>query len=82
VEELLPRVATPLVLASKDQGDPTLGDQYIGQDFVTQTWWQSSQLVSGDQLSWWLYRTSLNKPVPVQKVILWMKADEQLVGSE
>jgi hypothetical protein len=82
VEELTPQVRTPLVLASEGQGDPALGDQYMGQNFVTRTRWQSSQLASNDQLSWWLYRKSINKPLPAQKVILWMKADEQIVSSE
>jgi hypothetical protein len=82
VEELSPSVTTPLVLAFEEQRDPTLGDQYMGQDFIIRTWWQSSQLVSNDQLRWWLYRKSVNKPVPIQKVILWMKAEEQVAESK
>jgi len=82
VDELTSEVTTPMVVASEEQVNPTLGDRYMGQDFVTRTWWQPSQLVANDQWSWWLYRRTVEKPVPVQKVILWIKAQEQVDESE
>jgi len=82
VDQLTPDVATPMVLASFEEQNPTLGDNYTGQDFVTRTWWEPGQLASNDQLTWWLYRKSVSSPMPLQKVILWVKAEEQIANSE
>lgn len=82
VEELTSGAATPLVLASEAQRAPALGDQYIGQDFVTRTWWQPSLLVAEDRLSWWLYRKSQAMPVSIEKAILWVKAEERTESGE
>jgi 4-amino-4-deoxy-L-arabinose transferase-like glycosyltransferase len=76
VEDLTAQVDTPLVLASADRNRPELGNRYIGQDFVARTWWQSSQLGANEQPRWWLYRKSATQPVSVQKVIVWMQAEE------
>jgi len=57
-------------------------ERYIGQDFVTRTWWGPDQLYGNDRLSWWLYRKSVSKPTPVQRVVLWIKTEEQAVASE
>jgi len=81
VEELTPEVTTPVVVSSVEQANPTLGDRYMGQDFVTRTWWQPTQLAANDRWSWWLYRNSVQKPVPIQKAILWIKAQDQVAGT-
>ena len=82
VEEVISGVDTPLVLASAKEEQPALGEQYIGQDFVARTFWQPSALASNDQPSWWLYRKSVESPVSVQKVIVWMQVEEQVEESE
>ena len=84
VEELSPNVTTPMVVTSDEQlgGGWNPSDRYSGQDFVTRTWWQPSQLFTNDRLSWWMYRKSQSKPVPTQKAILWMKAEEQVASDE
>jgi uncharacterized protein (TIGR03663 family) len=78
VEELASGVDTPLVLASADEEQPALGEQYIGQDFVARTFWQPSELFPSDSPSWWLYRQSIVPPSPIQKVIVWMQVEEQV----
>jgi hypothetical protein len=82
VDSLASGADTPLVLASADQAQPALGEQYIGQDFVAQTLWRPSDLGSNDQPSWWLYRASVSKPAPVQKVIVWMQVDQESIETE
>jgi uncharacterized protein (TIGR03663 family) len=82
VEELAAGVDTPLVLASAKEEHPAFGEQYIGQDFVARTFWQPGALASNDQPSWWLYRKSVEPPVAVQKVIVWMQVEEQVGESE
>jgi uncharacterized membrane protein YeaQ/YmgE (transglycosylase-associated protein family) len=76
VEQITSDVDTTLVLASAAQEHPPLGDQYTGQDFVARTWWQPSQLVLNDRISWWLYRKSINNPQVTQRVILWLRAGQ------
>jgi hypothetical protein len=83
VDALSSDVATPLVLSETDPSGTyrdegwNPADRYVGQDFVTRTWWEPAQLYTNDQLSWWLYRTSVSKPTPVQRVVLWMQAQDQ-----
>ena len=74
VETLTADISTPLVLADASSEQPALGEQYIGQDFVARTWWQTEQLAGNQQPRWWLYRKSVSKPTPVQRVIVWMQA--------
>jgi uncharacterized protein (TIGR03663 family) len=88
VNQLTSEVVTPMVI-SAEEGAGSLEDggwnpseRYIGQDFVTRTWWGPGQLYGNDQLSWWLYRKSVSKPTPVQRVVLWIKTEEQVAGNE
>ena len=74
VEQLTSSVDTPFVLALAGE-HPVLGEQYIGQDFVTRTFWRPRELLDTDRVSWWLYRKSAVDPEPVQEVILWMQAE-------
>jgi hypothetical protein len=78
-------VISAMVLSSADRADPAQGEgwnpseRYVGQDFVTRTWWQPRELVNADgnpndPLTWWLYRKSMTRPVPVQRVVLWVRA--------
>jgi uncharacterized protein (TIGR03663 family) len=88
VNELTSEVATPMVIGAEEgagsvqDGRWNPSERYIGQDFVTRTWWGPEQLYSSDQLNWWLYRKSNSKPTPVQKVVLWIKTEEQAAISE
>jgi uncharacterized protein (TIGR03663 family) len=51
-------------------------DRYVGQDFVTRAWWNPGQLYTNDRWSWWLYRTSMTPPMPIQRVVVWIQAQE------
>jgi hypothetical protein len=51
-------------------------DRYIGQDFVTRAWWEPGQLYTNDRWSWWLYRNTMSKPTPIQRVVVWIQASE------
>ncbi len=75
VEALTANVDTPLVLSMAAQGQPVLGERYVGQDFVAQAWWQPGRLGGNEQLWWWLYRKSVANPDPTQKVIVWLQAE-------
>ena len=75
VEALTANVDTPLVLGTAVQGQPVLGERYVGQDFVVQAWWQPGRLSGNEQLWWWLYRKSRAVPEPTQKVIVWLQAE-------
>jgi hypothetical protein len=83
--ELASNVAAPMVLSSEEQADPTRDggwnpvERYVGQDFVTRTWWQPSELRANDSLTWWMYRKSASRPVPVQRVVLWVQTEENTV---
>jgi uncharacterized protein (TIGR03663 family) len=83
VSDLDSDVVTPMVLSAEERAGPAQGDgwnpseRYIGQDFVTRTWWQPSELYAKDPLTWWLYRKSISQPVPVQRVVLWVQAQEE-----
>lgn len=75
VETLTADVNTPLVLSTAQQGQPVLGERYVGQDFVAQAWWQPGRLSGNEQLWWWLYRKSVASAEPTQKVIVWLRAE-------
>jgi hypothetical protein len=75
VDRLTADVNTPLVLSSSEGEPPALGERYIGQDFVAQTWWQPGQLSANEQLWWWLYRKSTAQPQPAQRVTVWLRVD-------
>jgi hypothetical protein len=75
VDGLTADVDTPLVLSTAERELPALGERYVGQEFVARTWWQPGQLSGNEQLWWWLYRKSTTQPQPVQKVIVWLRAN-------
>ena len=75
VEELTAEVDTPLVLSAAEHEPPALGERYVGQDFVAQAWWQPGRLSGSEQPWWWLYRKSIAKPEPTQKVIVWLQSE-------
>ena len=78
----------PMVLSSEERAVPAQSggwnpsERYIGQGFVTRTWWQPSELYANDPLSWWLYRKSISRPVPVQRVVLWVQAQQEAAQEE
>jgi uncharacterized protein (TIGR03663 family) len=71
VDALSSAVSTPMVLSGQGSWKPA--ESYVGQDFITRVWWQPSQLIANDQLTWWLYRKTVDKPIAVQNVVLWIK---------
>jgi hypothetical protein len=75
-KEMTAGTRSPLMLTAAEGDLPALGQDYIGQDFVVRTWWQPSELSYSDNLTWWLYRQSASQPIPIQRVILWMQAEE------
>lgn len=81
-DTLTAQVQTPMVLTSAEQTSPTLGDQYTGQDFVIRRWWQPNLLEKQDALSWLLYRKSVTFPIKLERVILWVKAEDQVASIE
>jgi hypothetical protein len=82
VESLSSGVSTPMVISAADPAPPgevtgwNPADRYIGQDFVTRVWWEPEQLYTNDRASWWLYRKTMSKPTPIQRVVVWLQAEE------
>ena len=69
VSDLAPVIVAP-------QGStfpPFVPDTYQGQQFVTQTMWEPSQLTDNDFLRWWLYHESDTAPLPAQTYMVWVK---------
>jgi hypothetical protein len=65
---------TPVIVAPMGSTfPPFVADSYQGQQFVTQTLWEPSQLMDNDSLRWWLYRESDTAPLPVQTYVVWVK---------
>ncbi|MBN1584641.1 MAG: glycosyltransferase family 39 protein [Anaerolineae bacterium] len=82
VDTLTEQVRTPMILTSSEQKNPTLGDQYTGQDFVIRKWWQPNLLADNDRLSWLLYRKSITFPIKLESVILWIQAQDQVATTD
>jgi len=81
VESLSSDISTPMVISAESAGGQSSGwnpaDRYVGQDFVTRAWWKPDQLFTNDQLGWWVYRETISKPTPLQRVVVWIQAREQ-----
>jgi len=73
VDTLSSEMNTPLVLTLASESTPTLGAQYIGQDFVVRKWWSPEFLDRTDVLTWWLYAKSSTYAVKLDSVILWTR---------
>ena len=69
VSNLAPIIVAP----QRSTFPPFMTDNYKGQQFVTQTVWEPSQLTDNDFLRWWLYRESDTAPLPVQTYVVWVK---------
>jgi uncharacterized protein (TIGR03663 family) len=69
VSDLTPVVVAPL----GSTFPPFVPDTYQGQQFVTQTMWEPSQLTDNDFLRWWFYRESDTAPLPTQTYMVWVK---------
>jgi hypothetical protein len=69
VSDLTPVIVAPL----GSTFPPFVPDTYQGQQFITQTMWEPSQLTDNDLLRWWLYRESDTAPLPVQVYVVWVK---------
>ena len=69
VSDLTPIIVAPL----GSTFPPFMTDSYQGQQFVTQTVWEPSQLTDNDSLRWWLYRESNTAPRPAQTYVVWVK---------
>jgi hypothetical protein len=65
---------TPVIVAPQGSAfPPSMPDTYQGQQFVTQTVWEPTQLTDNDFLRWWLYRESDTAPQPAQTYTVWAK---------
>ncbi len=80
VDKVNDYVATPLVITQARNANPPLNEVYRGQDFVMRTWWDHTMLLDNDQPRWWLYRISIQRPVAVQRAILWVLDDEERIS--
>jgi hypothetical protein len=69
VSDLAPVIVAPL----GSSFPPFVTDSYKGQQFVTQTSWEPSQLTDNAFLRWWLYRESDTTPLPAQTYVVWVK---------
>jgi len=67
-----PERGRPAVIAPAEEKAPSLGGQYVGQDFVLRLRWRPQGLSGPDRVRWLLYRQA---PTPVQadRVVLWIK---------
>ena len=72
VSQLGPSITTPAVIAPAEEKAPSLGGQYVGQDFVLRSHWRPQGLFGPDRVRWLLYRQT-SMPVQADKVILWIK---------
>jgi hypothetical protein len=78
VEALSSDVLTEMAIGAAPAagGEWSPADRYVGQDFVTRAWWDPAQLYTNDRWSWWLYRKSMSPPTPIQRVVVWIQAEE------
>jgi uncharacterized protein (TIGR03663 family) len=81
VDTLSPDISTPMVISAESAAGQSGGwnpaERYVGQDFVTRAWWKPDQLYANDGLVWWVYRETVSKPTPLQRVVVWIQAQEQ-----
>lgn len=66
-----------ILLANAAQGDllPDFETGYVGQDFIMQRTWPLANLRGLDMLAWWTQRQATSTSVPVDVVVLWLRAD-------
>jgi hypothetical protein len=78
VDALSSDVLTEMAIGAAPDGDDRWNpaDRYVGQDFVTRAWWEPGQLFANDRWSWWLYRKSMSPPTPLQRIVVWIQAQE------
>ena len=69
-------LAPVLVAPQGSAFPPFVPDTYQGQQFVTRTMWEPSQLTDNDFLRWWLYRETDTAPLPAQTYTVWVKLNQ------
>jgi hypothetical protein len=63
------------VIVPDVQANPTLGDDYIGQDFTLSYAWNLSDLSWTDFLAWLTVRETRLEPAPDEQAYLWVRKD-------
>jgi uncharacterized protein (TIGR03663 family) len=81
VEQLSPSIDTPVVITPAEEEEPTLGGSYVGQRFALQATWNPQGLTWTERVRWFLYREAPT-PVKSRDVVLWVKQQERIEGSE
>jgi hypothetical protein len=81
-DTLDPSVVTEAVVTPVDQGEPLLGDNYLGMDLVlrVQKPVETGVPAAGTALRWILLRDA-PLPSPTRQVILWIRQDVAVTGA-
>jgi hypothetical protein len=74
VEFTDPTIDSILVITGIGESNPTLGSNYVGQDFVVESSWRPRQLSAAQLISWLIYRTA-DTSVDQTRMILWVRND-------
>src|SRR6185503_20017136 len=62
VEAPSPNVQSMMVITPADGSSPFLGSNYVGQDFVIESQWDSTLLDPSEAVGWLLFRTATLPP--------------------
>jgi hypothetical protein len=74
VQVLDPSVNTIMVITPADTENPTLGSEYVGQDFVTRRRWSPTGLLPAQVVWWAIYHRAITPPND-ERIILWVRED-------
>ncbi len=74
VSQVDPQITSVMVITPTDGSEPTLGSNYVGQDFVIERSWVPEGMNLGSTLRWIIYRTAPTLPSE-QRVVLWVRED-------
>jgi hypothetical protein len=74
LEAVSPNVTASMVITPADTRNPTLGSDYVGQDFTVARAWEPTWADANQFLLWLFYR---ERPTPPQeyRLILWVQED-------
>jgi len=72
VDRLDPSVVSPVIL-SPAEGEPVVGGQYAGQDFIVQQSWRPGDISAVEGLRWIMFRRAAGQP-EARRVVLWVIA--------
>jgi predicted membrane-bound mannosyltransferase len=74
VEAVSPNVTAPMVITPADTRNPTLGSDYVGQDFAVARAWTPTWADANQFLLWLIYREGATPPEEY-RFILWIQED-------